>query len=172
MREQATLKHLAPIEQIRYWQMVELWTIDEAALILAGIDPDDCSPSDGKSFESAGRFAHWEQYKYACIMRRALISAIAVGELSPFELWLQDLECINYNQYRAQPGHVPDCDEVIAEKTRIKPKTIGVWMRNKGHKTFRQIVGGRPITPAIKQHRKPFLRLSTGHIAQNTLTQH
>ena len=112
MQEQATLKDLAPIEQIKYWQMLELWTIDEAALIMAAIDPDDCSPEDGRNFQSAGRFAHREQYKFACIARKAIVSAIATGELSPFELWCEDKANINYQQWKAQAGYVPSYDEV------------------------------------------------------------
>ena len=78
------MKDLAPVEQIKaQWWMLGLWTIDEAALIMGGIDPDDCDPEDGRSFKSAERFAHQEAYKYARFAQRAIITAIAMGGAFP-----------------------------------------------------------------------------------------
>ena len=142
MREPAKLKDLTPVEQIRYWHMLGLWTIDESALIMAAIDPSDCNTRYSQEFESASKFAHWEQFKFANIARRSIISAIAMGELSPFELWIGGK---GSRISIAPPGYVPSYDEVETAKTRIKPQALGVWLRNKGHQTFRQIVQDRTL---------------------------
>lgn len=150
MRQPATMKDLAPAEQIQMqWGMLGLWTIDEAALIMGGIDPDDCDAEDGRSFKSAERFAHWEAYKYARFARRAIVTAIAIGELSPFELWVYEPLNINYYESKAVGGYVPNCDEVLTDKTRLIPKTLGVWLKSKGIKTFRQIVESRQTICAM-----------------------
>ena len=150
MRQPATMKDLAPAEQIQMqWGMLGLWTIDEAALIMGGIDPDDCDAEDGRSFKSAERFAHWEAYKYARFARRAIVTAIAIGELSPFELWVYEPLNINYYESKAVGGYVPNYDEVLTDKTRLIPKTLGVWLKSKGIKTFRQIVESRQTICAI-----------------------
>lgn len=108
-----------------------MWTIDEAALIMGGIDPDDCDPEDGRSFKSAERFAHQEAYKYARFARRAIITAIAMGEPSPFELWVHAPYSINCHEYKAEGGYVPSYDEVLSDKTRLIPKTLGYGLKAK-----------------------------------------
>ena len=155
MKSLASMKYLAPVEQIKaQWWMLGLWTIDEAALIMGGIDPDDCDPEDGRSFKSAERFAHQEAYKYARFARRAIITAIAMGELSPFELWVHDPYSINFHEYKAEGGYVPSYDEVLSDKTRLIPKTLGVWLKSKGIKTFRQIVAERQAAGIQPAHDK------------------
>lgn len=155
MKSLASMKDLAPVEQIKaQWWMLGLWTIDEAALIMGGIDPDDCDPEDGRSFKSAERFAHQEAYKYARFAQRAIITAIAMGELSPFELWVHDPYSINFHEYKAEGGYVPSYDEVLSDKTCLIPKTLGVWLKSKGIKTFRQIVAERQAAGIQPAHDK------------------
>ena len=132
---------------MKFWGMRGLWTVNEAALIIAAIDPDDCAAEDGRSFEAAQRFSHWEQNKYARIMRDSLIDAVVLGELTPFELWIGRYDSgfngAEWAEYKADAGYAPARAEILPDKTCLIPKTIGVWMRGKGHKSLRQIVADR-----------------------------
>lgn len=58
------------------------------------------------------------------------------------------------HEYKAEGGYVPSYDEVLSDKTRLIPKTLGVWLKSKGIKTFRQIVAERQAAGIQPAHDK------------------
>lgn len=124
MKLPITLKDLAPIEHIKLWTYKELWTIDEAAYILAGIDPDDVKISESTNWESAPpKYAHSYQIKFYNAMRRAITTAIEVGTLSPFTLWIEDEN--SYSGIVKVTNNTPvSACEIITARTNYSAESV------------------------------------------------
>lgn len=138
MEKPLTLNDLAPLHDIRLWGFKELWTLEEAAYIVAGIDPNDVKTSVNSNWESAPpKFAHSYQIKFYNAILGAITTSIEVGTLTPFSLW------VDTNGWGDGIAKVPNNQavsafEIITTRTTIQPKAFGIWLRNKGIKTLRE----------------------------------
>ena len=152
---------------MKFWGMRGLWTVNEAALIIAAIDPDDCAAEDGRSFEAAQRFSHWEQNKYARIMRDSLIDAVVLGELTPFELWIGRYDSgfngAEWAEYKADAGYAPARAEILPDKTCLIPKTYGCGAKGTN------LCGRLWLTVRMLPHRRPCLcKSNTARLSRAT----
>ncbi len=92
------------------------------------------------------RYAHEYQIKYFHAMKRAIKTAIATGTLTPFELWIEQDDGANGSYAVQVPNnaHIVSTTQIIATKTQLIPKAFGIWLRNKGERTLRQILREQP----------------------------
>lgn len=127
------------------WQKVEVWTVDEAALLWSGIDPDSLLDAHTKfnllfncdSFDSINLV----QKKKAKIYRRAIIEAICGGTL-PFTRAIE-LHCDyqNGNWEKEVPfPDLPDPEKIITSRTRIQQAAFMKWVKSKNFPSYREEV--------------------------------
>lgn len=144
-----TLNDLAPLEEIKLHAMKELWTIEDAAYIAAGIDPDSVKDSESAEGESIPpTFAHPYQLKFYRAMRGAILSGIATGTLTPFDLWIKYEHHLNgYHVEKVANTYAASMNEIVTTRTTLNPKAFGIWLQKKGELTLREQLKRGLISP-------------------------
>lgn len=126
------------LPDLKDWLNVEVWTVEEAAMLWAAIDPyefPDARLVEIKSLINA------VQHRKAMICQRAILEAICSGTLPfsrSFELhW-------DYNQAEWEKEvefpDTPDPDKVMPHKTRITQAAFIKWAKSKGILSYRSEV--------------------------------
>lgn len=127
------------------WQKVEVWTIDEAALLWAAIDPHEVRGSNidfnesllNQLFDSISP----EQERKARIFRRAFIEGVCNGTLPftrAFELH-DDYQHGPWEKEVAFPD-LPDPDKLITSRVRVQQAAFMKWVKGKNIPSYRSLV--------------------------------
>lgn len=126
------------------WQKVEVWTIDEAALLWSAIDPFEMKSGnfdeyiDGVPFDFSPK-----QAKKARMHRRAIIEAVCGGTLS----FVRAIEL--HEDYQNGNGaweseinfpNLPDPEKIITSKTRVQQAAFMKWAKSKNIPSYREQV--------------------------------
>ena len=122
------------LTDLSLWGQVEIITIDEAALLWAGINPIHCI-----NFEDSSKYPR-RQYNQACISRRIFLSGVASGTLPTHELWCYQMD--SYGNYESLYQHVdkqlPRMQEISTNSTTILMNVLISWTECKRIKTIKQ----------------------------------
>jgi hypothetical protein len=110
------------------WRVIEVWTIEEAAMIWAGLDPIDHQVDD---LDKIKGLVSERQYKKSWIARRAFVEAISQGTLpfvnayewnsSGYDCWAEEVIFPN----------LPDANRTITNRTRIAQAALLKWAKGK-----------------------------------------
>lgn len=127
------------------WQKVEVWTVDEAALLWSAIDPDSLIDTHinfnqsllGQLFDSITP----AQERKAKIYRRAIIEAICGGTLS----FARAIELHNDYQNGEWVKEIsfpdlPDPEKIISSRTRVQQAAFIKWAKSKNILSYREQV--------------------------------
>lgn len=119
------------------WRNVEAWTLEEAAMLWAAIDPFDHL---GVRLNELGNTVPFTRRRKAMIYQRAAVEAVCAGTL-PFVVAKEGDEDYNGNQWEnvISPQNLPDRDKVLPHKTVVKQAAFMKWAQSKGIKSYRQI---------------------------------
>ena len=125
------------------WQKVEVWTIDEAALLWSAIDPDSLRDSHINFNQSLldQLFGSVDpvQERKAKVYRRAIIEAICGGTL-PFVRAIErhkDFEHGDWDKEVSFPD-LPDPEKIITSRTRVQQAAFIKWARSKNIPSYRE----------------------------------
>lgn len=119
------------------WRNVEAWTLEEAAMLWAAIDPFDHL---GERLNELGNKVPFTRRRKAMIYQRAAVEAVCAGTL-PFVVAKEWGEDCNGNEWEnvISPQSLPDRDKVLPHKTVVKQAAFMSWTQSKGIKSYRQI---------------------------------
>ena len=119
------------------WRNVEAWTLEEAAMLWAAIDPFD--HLDVRLKDLGNKVSSIRRRK-AMIYQRAAVEAVCAGTL-PFVVAKEWHEDFNGNQWENTigPQNLPDRDTVRPHRTVVKQAAFMKWTQSKGIKSYRQI---------------------------------
>ncbi len=137
------------------WQKVEVWTIDEAALLWSAIDPDSLVDTHidfnkallGQLFGTVDPV----QERKAKIYRRAIIEAVCAGTLS----FVSSIEI--HDDFQNGPWEkeidfpdLPKHNKIVTHMTRINQAAFMKWANGKNIPSFRKFLGQqKPIQEII-----------------------
>lgn len=72
-------------------------------------------------------------------MRKAILSGIATGTLTPFELWIKYEDNLNGDYVEKVPNtQAVSMSEIVTTRTTLIPKAFGIWLQKKGELTLRE----------------------------------
>lgn len=127
------------------WQKVEVWTVDEAALLWSAIDPDSLRNTHvnfnqsllDQLFDSVDPVRE----RKAKIYRRAIIEAICGGTL-PFARAIElhdDYQNGEWGKEVLFPD-LPDPEKMISSRTRVQQAAFIKWAKSKNIPSYREQV--------------------------------
>lgn len=160
------------------WRFVEVWTLEEAAMLWAAIDPADHL---GARLEKLKNVLPKDQFKWAWIARRAFVEAVCSGTLPFVDAWeLHEAE----NGFDCYEKHIsfpdlPSPTGINTHKTRVRQPALIAWAKGK-QPTYRmklkeaqRLEAIPPTLPTptkqvlIPSYTTPALELLNTHIEQN-----
>ena len=118
------------------WRYVEVWTLEEAAMLWAAIDPMDYP---GKRLAELKTYFRPEQHKKALLFLRAATEAVCAGTLSFTEAFEEDYDD-NHGAWTRKVAFpdLPAPDAVVAHRTRVKQAVFMLWAKSKNIPSYRQ----------------------------------
>lgn len=140
--------HTNELPDLSGWRIIDVWTIEEAALIWSGVDPWDYPDTRLVDLKPSLRMI---QYRKAMTFQRALCEAVCRGAM-PFEDAVElftDLQNFGSWEKEVEFPDVPKHDRIVPHKTRLAVAAIIRWAKAKQIKTYRQILSERPAESAI-----------------------
>ncbi|MDY7579443.1 hypothetical protein RGU70_14080 [Herbaspirillum sp. RTI4] len=129
---------LDELPDLSYWRYVEVWTVEEAAMIWAGINPLD---HEGLRISALVSKVPKIQHQNSKLFQRAISEAVCVGTLS-FESAWEDHEDYQNGPWekKVEFPDLPDSHALIQHKTRIKQAAFLQWTKSKNIPSYRQIL--------------------------------
>ena len=120
------------------WRYVEVWTLEEAAMLWAAIDPIE---HDGARLGKLKGKLPAAQYKKALLFLRAVSEAVCAGTLPCAEAWEEDYDDANGAWCRKvdHPG-LPNPTQIAAHLTRVRQAVFMKWAESKNMLSYRQII--------------------------------
>lgn len=120
------------------WRYVEVWTIEEAAMLWAAIDPWD---HETRRLNQLRGIVRIMQYKKAGTYQRAIAEAVCGGTLPFVKAW--EL----HDDYQNGPWEkeinfpeLPDSNKIIHHMTRISQAAFMKWVKSKNIPSYREFV--------------------------------
>ena len=110
------------------WQFVEVWTIEETALIWAGVNP--IAHIGTRLHDLKGMIAP-DQYSKACIFQRAIAEAVCGGTLAFVAAWEDREDYQNSYVREVEFPDLPDQNSIIHYMTRINQAAFIKWAQSK-----------------------------------------
>ena len=118
------------------WRYVEIWTLEEAAMLWAAIDPMEHS---GKRLVELKADINPAQYRKALLFMRAATEAVCAGTLPFAEAWEESGD--NYHGYDLRKVDFPELPEplkIAPHLTRVGQAAFMKWTNNKKILSYRQ----------------------------------
>ncbi|AXI02606.1 hypothetical protein [Aquirhabdus parva] len=143
----ATLRELhgkAGNPDLTHWKDIQLFSIVEAALLTAGIDPliYECIRDESILIGSL-KTNEQSNWKHAAIMIRAIKQAVCTSEIdckiafvsreNDYTQWFENITPLNLG--------LEDLDNIVVHQTKISRKGLEKWLNKNGYI--------EPMTPAI-----------------------
>lgn len=126
------------------WRFVEIWTLEEAAMLWAAIDPMEHL---GKRLSELSVRIHPAQYKKALLFLRAAKEAVCAGTLPFTDAWEDHMdEQGNFWSNKIEFPKLPDPARIAAEMTRVQQAAFVKWAQSKSIPSYRK---------TLTQARKP-----------------
>ncbi|HYK56960.1 MAG TPA: hypothetical protein VEV15_10870 [Flavisolibacter sp.] len=110
------------------WQFVEVWTIEEAALLWAAVNPIEYM---GARLKHLKQVLSPEQYSKACIYERAIAEAVCGGTLPFVTAWEERQDYQNSYEKEVEFPDLPNPSYVITSMTRITQAAFIKWAAGK-----------------------------------------
>lgn len=125
------------LPNLKDWLNVEIWTIEEAAMLWAAIDPYE---HPGSRITEIKSLVHSEQHRKAMICQRAILEAVCSGTL-PFSraVELHNDHNGDWEKEVSFPD-TPDPEKIIPHKTRITQAAFLKWVKGKNIPSYRSLV--------------------------------
>lgn len=118
------------------WRYIEIWTIEEIAMLWAAIDPSD---HIGVRLGTLKNSLPIVQYKKAWISLRAVSEAVCGGTLPFVEAWeLHDDFHHGHWEKKIEFPQLPDRNKMIHHMTRIRQAAFLKWAFDKKIPSYRQ----------------------------------
>lgn len=110
------------------WRFIEVWTIEEAALVWAAINPMD--HMNVRLHEMRGLVPS-TQYAKACIYQRAIAEAVCGGTLSFVTAWEErpGYECVHEKEVSFPD--LPESGYILHHMTRVSQAAFIKWAQSK-----------------------------------------
>ena len=120
------------------WLTIEVWTLEEAAMLWAAVDPFD---HHDVRINKLGKEVSFSQRRKAMVYQRAAIEAVCVGTL-PFVLAMERSFDDDFNQWMEtiHPHALPDRSKIVAHGTILKSAAFINWAKSKKIQSYRQLV--------------------------------
>ncbi|WP_343739957.1 hypothetical protein [Delftia tsuruhatensis] len=127
---------LQELPDLSDWRYVEVWTLEEAAMLWAAIDPAD---HIGKRLAELRGRTNPKQYKKAVIYLRAAKEAVCSGTLPFTDAWEDYMdEQGNCWTNKVEFPNLPEPIRISAEMTRVKQAAFLKWAQSKNIPSYRQ----------------------------------
>lgn len=169
---------LEDLPDLTDWKFVEVWTLEEAAFIWAGLDP---ASFPNKTLNDIESLIHPVQFRKAWISRKAFCEAVCIGSL-PFVSAYELHEDWNSGFYEKEVDFpkLPDIRRIMPGSTRIHQAALLKWAANKmpslRQQLKHQLQKNTPIQQADLQqnpdvkllsYSTPAIELLNTHIEEN-----
>lgn len=121
------------------WRYIEVWTVEEAALLWAAIDPME---HENLRLSEIKKFVRLVQYKKAGTFQRAIVEAVCGGTL-PFSYATELITDIqNYGEWEKEVEfpNLPDSRKLIPHKTKVTQAAFMKWVKGKNMPSYREFV--------------------------------
>lgn len=142
------------------WRYVEVWTLEEAAMLWAGIDPIE---HDGSRLQDLSFFVSKQQHRKALIFLRAAVEAVSAGTLSFVEAWELHEDLNNYWETKIKFPELPDPNKLIPNKTRVQQAAFMKWAESKNIYSYRQQILREELR-MLKQFRSPITEVGESNV--------
>ena len=120
------------------WRIIEVWTLKEAAMLWAAIDPLD---HENKRINELGSDVPLTQRKKALIFQRAVTEAVCAGTLAFVNaMELHESEQGDEWEIEVTYPKLPNPNKLIPEKTRVNLAAFMHWVGIKKIPSYRQLV--------------------------------
>lgn len=128
---------LEELPDLSDWRIVDVWTLKEAAMLWAAIDPLD---HENKRIDELGHDVPLTQRKKALIFQRAVTEAVCAGTLAFVSAWeLHGSEQGDTWEIEVTHPKLPNPNKLIPEKTRVNLAAFMHWVNIKKILSYRQI---------------------------------
>lgn len=118
------------------WRTIEAWTLEEAAMLWAAIDPFD--HPDIRINELRKEVPFFQRRK-AMVYQRAAVEAVCAGTL-PFLVAKESHEDNGYDWIAViSSQNLPDRDKIIPHQTVVKSAAFMSWAKSKRMQSYRQL---------------------------------
>ncbi|WP_426192584.1 hypothetical protein [Massilia sp. DWR3-1-1] len=120
------------------WRFVEVWTVEEAAMLWAAIDPWD---HETRRLNELRGIVRIMQYKKAGTYQRAIAEAVCAGTLPFVKAWElhEDYQNGSWAKEVSFPD-LPDSNTIIHHMTRISQAAFMKWVKSKNIPSYREFV--------------------------------
>lgn len=120
------------------WRFVEVWTLEEAAMLWAAVDPLD---HENTRINELGHSVPLTQRKKALIFQRALAEAVCAGTLAFIDA-LELHEDDRGNTWETAVAHpkLPSPNKLMHHKTRVNQAAFMRWVGIKKIPSYRQLI--------------------------------
>lgn len=128
------------------WRYVEVWTLEEAAMLWAAIDP---MAHQGKRLAELSSEIHPTQYRKALVFLRAATEAVCAGTLSFTEAWNEFDDDMNGPWLcKVEFPDLPDASRIVPHMARVQQAAFLKWAQSKQIPSLRQsLVKARKAEP-------------------------
>lgn len=126
---------LHELPDLRDWRLIEVWTVEEAALLWAGIDPMD---HPHVRIVELRHIVSPIQFKKASTFQRAIAEAICGGTLPFVEAWEEISDYQNSYEREVEFPDLPDHSRILPYMTRINQAAYIKWALGKKMWSLRQ----------------------------------
>jgi len=110
------------------WRFVEVWTIEEAALLWAAVSPVEHM---GVRLKDLKHVLSSQQYSKACIYQRAISEAVCGGSLGFVTAWEDHQDYQNSYEKEVEFPDLPDHSYIIPHMTRVTQAAFIKWADGK-----------------------------------------
>jgi hypothetical protein len=117
------------------WRFVEVWTIEEAALLWAALNPIEHM---GIRLTDLKRVISPQQYSKACIYQRAITEAVCGGTLGFVTAWEDHQDYQNSYEKQVDFPDLPDYSCIIPHMTRVTQAAFIKWADSKKMLSIKQ----------------------------------
>lgn len=120
------------------WRFVEVWTLEEAAMLWAAIDP---MAHHGKRLADMSGAVHPVQYRKALVFLRAAKEAVCAGTLPFTEAWEDHSD--EYGNSWSNKIDFPDLPKplnISADMTRVQQAAFLKWAKSKHIPSMKQSI--------------------------------
>ena len=137
------------------WLTIEAWTLEEAAMLWAAIDPFDYQ---GVRINKLGTEVPFSQRRKAMVYQRAALEAVCAGTL-PFVVAMERNFDHDLNEWMTTvyANALPDRSKVVAHETVLKSAAFINWAKSKRIPSYRQIASKHQTSVVVVEASIPAL---------------
>ena len=137
------------------WRYVEVWTLEEAAMLWAAVDPLD---HENTRIKALGHDVPLTRKRKALIFQRAVTEAVCAGTLAFVDAWEShdDEQGGTWEKAVAHPK-LPNPNNLMHHKTRVNQAAFMRWVGIKKIPSYRQLVSKHETSAVVVQAAMPVL---------------